>query len=164
MRWLFLGGGSKVFHILVTYKHLFNKKNTGQRNLKKSVVLLLDLVPKMSPKCNCLYPISMLHLCSGAPSVIKQNELNMCVCVCVGPLLGMRSNFGKSYFLIFQQISIANSLVRRGGVLFSAGILSGGNLGNSCECSHSLCEFICSSVFYVWKMLFPWSYPSFLVS
>lgn len=55
------GGGSKVFHILVTYKHLFNKKNIGQRNLKKSVVLLPDLVPKTSPKCNCLYPISMPH-------------------------------------------------------------------------------------------------------
>lgn len=63
--------GSKVFNILVTYKHVLNKKKQNGEIYKAMMLFLGHVQMKISPNIT----ISMfLHLHFGILSIIKQND------------------------------------------------------------------------------------------
>lgn len=69
-------------------------------------------------------------------------------------------SLGESLFSLFQQESIVNSCLVRGGLcLLSAfSVLYDLNLWRSCMCSNDLCRFTRASAPRVGKMAMPWTH------
>lgn len=72
---------------------------------------------------------------------------------------------GENGFTLPLQVSIARSILVRGGTLcplslLRAGILSDLNRFRTYICCYSLYEFLCASVHWFWVMLFSWSHPA----
>lgn len=69
-------------------------------------------------------------------------------------------SLGESLFSLFQQESIVNSCLVRGGlcVLSAFSVLYDLNLWRSCMCSNDLCHFTRASAPRVGKMAMPWTH------